>query len=428
MAQTAAQTAAQAAAQPAARDAVPGPARAARPGPDAALETPSGAGALPVHRLHVGAPGSGERLDRYLATQLPRVSRTRIQGWIADDAVRLNGAPARSRALVYEGDRIDVVERAAPEATAYGPEPVAFGVVYEDETLLVIDKPAGLVVHPGAGNWSGTLLNGLLAYDPRLARVPRAGIVHRLDAGTSGLLVVARTVEAQLDLVRQLAARSVVREYWALVAGEIAAEQTIDAAIDRDRRDPLRFRVSRAAAARAARTYVRRVALWDAAALVPHAAAIPAPGRTATAAARSVPVSWIACRLDTGRTHQIRVHLESVGHPLIGDQVYRRHLPAALVHTPLLGRPALHACRLELVHPERGEQMGWGSAPPVDMADLMRRLGARARQLRAPAALTIDLAARRLGGPADGARASTGAGFDAAALDDFDEAQEDDGA
>jgi len=337
-------------------------------------------GAVAVHRLQVGVDGNGARLDRYLAIQLPRISRTRIQRWIVDDAVRLNGAAARSRALVYEGDHIEVVERAAPEASAYGPEPVEFRVVYEDDTILVIDKPPGLVVHPGAGNWSGTLLNGLLAFDPRLARVPRAGIVHRLDAGTSGLLVVARSPEAQFELVRQLAARSVVREYWALVAGETAAEQTIDAAIDRDRRDPLRFRVSRSAAARAARTFVRRRALWDAGAA---AGTAPAP------AGRPVPVSWVVCRLDTGRTHQIRVHMESIGHPLIGDPVYRRHLPAALVNTPLLGRPALHACRLELVHPERREIMGWGCAPPPDMAGLMRRLGARARQLGAPQALSI---------------------------------------
>ncbi len=329
----------------------------------------------PVHQLVVGTQGSGERLDKYLATQLPKVSRSRIQRWIADDAVRLNGLAARSRAIVYSGDRVEVCERALPETAAFRPEPIAFPIVWEDETILVINKPAGLVVHPGAGNWSGTLLNGLLAYDARLACVPRAGIVHRLDAGTSGLLVVARTVTAQCDLVRQLAARTVVREYWALVAGRMESSLTIAAAIDRDPRNPLRFRVSQAASARPARTYVRRLAEWNAA---------PA-GQT------PVPVSWVACRLDTGRTHQIRVHLESVGHPLIGDPVYRRHLPAALTAQSWMLRPALHACRLELVHPQTRQPMGWGCAAPPDMSNWMRQLGASAQQLRAPQKLSIAL-------------------------------------
>jgi 23S rRNA pseudouridine1911/1915/1917 synthase len=332
----------------------------------------------PVHRLVVGTQGSGERLDKYLATQLSTVSRSRIQRWIADDAVRLNEAAPRSRAIVYAGDRIEVRERALPETTAFHAEPIAFPVVWEDASIIVVDKPAGLVVHPGAGNWSGTLLNGLLAYDPRLAAVPRAGIVHRLDAGTTGLMVVARTVAAQWDLVRQLAARTVVREYWALVAGEVAPSITITAAIDRDPRNPLRFRVSQGASARPARTYVRRLAQWNAA----------KPG------AAPAPVSWIACRLDTGRTHQIRVHLESIGHPLIGDPVYRHHLPAALTTLSALTRPALHACRLELVHPQRHEPMAWSSAPPADMSTWMRQLGARPQQLRAPTRLSIVLASQ----------------------------------
>lgn len=322
-------------------------------------------GAAPARRLVVGADGNGVRLDKYLAVQLPDVSRTRIQRWIEDDAVRLNGVAARARASVYQDDAIEVWERAAPETLAFVPEPVPFAVVWEDEAIIVVDKPAGLVVHPGAGNWSGTLLNGLLAYDTRLASVPRAGIVHRLDAGTSGLMVVARTVAAQLDLVRQLQARSVVREYWALVAGAVAPTITIDAALARDPRNPLRFRVSRAASARAARTHVRRLAEWR-------------------VAGSATPISWVACRLDTGRTHQIRVHLESIGHPLIGDPLYRRHLPAALSTQQWLTRQALHACRLELVHPVRRKAMGWSSAPPEDLHGLMRRLGASEEQLRAP--------------------------------------------
>jgi len=337
--------------------------------------SPSAAADAPVHHLVVGAGGDGERLDKYLSQQLPQLSRSRLQRWIADDAVLLNGAPARARAALRADDRIEVRERALPQSASFVPEAMPMPVVWEDETLIVIDKPAGLVVHPGAGNWSGTLLNGLLAYDPRLAALPRAGIVHRLDAGTTGLMVVARTAAAQRELVRQLQARTVAREYWALVAGAIAPSMTIDAPLGRDPRNPLRFRVSRSATARAARTYVRRLAQWR----------VPAPdGATVEGT-----ICWVACRLDTGRTHQIRVHLESVAHPLIGDPLYRHHLPAALAARPLLGRQALHACRLELEHPASGAPMAWSSAPPADLYGLMRSLGASAAQLRAPARMSV---------------------------------------
>jgi 23S rRNA pseudouridine1911/1915/1917 synthase len=322
-----------------------------------------------VRQFVVGSEGAGARLDKYLAAQMPEVSRSRLQRWIAQDAVLLNGEAARARAGVYAGDHIAVHESASVQSLAYGPEPIAFDVVWEDETLIIIDKPAGLVVHPGAGNWSGTLLNGLLAYDPRLEQVPRAGIVHRLDAGTSGLMVVARTPAAQLDLVRQLQARTVTREYWAVVSGAVAPSLTIDAALGRDPRNPLRFRVSTAPAARPARTFVRRLAHW------------PLPGGKGG-------VSWLACRLDTGRTHQIRVHLESLSHPLLGDPVYRRHLPVeALAHALpglALARQALHACRLGLIHPLRGEPLAWTRSPPDDLRALLLQLGARADELRAP--------------------------------------------
>jgi len=341
-------------------------------------DTP-GDGAIAVHggpalrHFQVGSDGNGVRLDKYLAVQMPEVSRSRLQRWIEEDAVLLNGVAARSRASVFAGDRIDVQESAPVGSLAFGPEPMPLAVVWEDETIIVIDKPAGLVVHPGAGNWSGTLLNGLLAYDPALAHVPRAGIVHRLDAGTSGLMVVARTVTAQLDLVRQLQARTVVREYWALASGAFAPSATIDAALGRDPRNPLRFRVSAAENARPARTYVRRLAQWP--------LARPGGGGGGT-------VSWLACRLDTGRTHQIRVHLESIGHPLLGDPVYRKHLPAELLALALpehrLTRQALHACRLALVHPVSQEALSWSRPPPDDLRSLLLHLGARTEQLRPP--------------------------------------------
>ena len=325
-----------------------------------------------VRRFVVRSEGEGLRLDQYLAAQLPEVSRSRIQKWIAQGAVELNGEAARSRARVCTDDRIDLTPTSSPQECAFEPEPVPFPIVWQDDAILIVDKPAGLVVHPGAGNWGGTLLNGLLAFDPRLASVPRAGIVHRLDAGTSGLMVVARTPPAQLDLIRQLQARTLVREYWALVAGAVAPRVTIDASLARDRRNPVRFCVSKALAAKPARTFVRCIAQWR----------LGDSGAT---------VSWIACRLDTGRTHQIRVHLESIGHPLIGDPLYRKHLPAALQAQHWIARQALHACRLELRHPVRHEPMAWSSAPPEDMRALMQRLGAREEQLLPPTRGCLDI-------------------------------------
>jgi 23S rRNA pseudouridine1911/1915/1917 synthase len=321
---------------------------------------------LPLQVFDVTSTHDGWRLDRALAALLPALSRSRLQQWIGDAAVRVirpRGAPAssapRARETVYAGDRIEVRPQRAPEMTAFTPEPMALDVVHQDDTILVLDKPPGLVVHPAAGHWSGTLLNGLLAFDPALARVPRAGIVHRLDADTSGLMVVARRLEAQTDLVRQLQARTVTREYWAVVMGQTPAEGTIDEPIGRDPRNPLRFAVSRAPAAREARTHFRRVAV------------VEADGRN---------FSWVACRLETGRTHQIRVHLEFLGHPLVGDPVYRRGrtAPDRRDDAPLwsvFARQALHACKLGLSHPASGDPAQWFRAPPADMRALMKSLG-----------------------------------------------------
>jgi 23S rRNA pseudouridine1911/1915/1917 synthase len=307
-------------------------------------------------RFTVDVEHAGERLDKLLATWMPEVSRSRLKQWIEDGAVRVNGSVVRPRHAVLTGDLIELEPQPAPDAAAYAPEPMDLTIVYEDDAILVIDKPAGLVVHPAAGHWSGTLLNGLLAYAPELAGVPRAGIVHRLDADTSGLMVVARTLAAQTELVRQLQARTVFREYWAIVLGEPRRNGTIDAAIGRDPRNPLRFRVSQSANARPARTHYTRLATTQ------HA---------------GVALSWLACRLETGRTHQIRVHLEHLGHPLVGDPVYRRRLPSRSpdIAWRAFSRQALHACRLGLEHPHTGEPWQWFRAPPPDMAGLMRSLG-----------------------------------------------------
>ena len=322
---------------------------------DAGALEPAQAG--PV-RFEVTPEHAGWRLDRAIAATLPSVSRSRIQVWIEQGGATVNSSVARARDRVAPGDLIQVDVQEPAEAAAYKPEPMALPIVYEDEMLIVIDKPAGLVVHPGAGNWSGTLLNGLLAHQPALAAVPRAGIVHRLDAGTSGLMVVAKTVSAQLDLARQLQERTVVREYWAVVTGVAASAATIDAALSRDPRNPLRFRVSRRADARSARTRYRRIAVSEAAA-----------GQVGVA------LSWLACRLDTGRTHQIRVHLESVGHPLVGDPLYSKRRPPTGGAALGLKRQALHASRLALKHPGQGVGMAWFRPPPDDLRELMQAVG-----------------------------------------------------
>jgi len=322
---------------------------------DEAALGPSEADAPLARSFSVEAAEAGERLDKLLAARVPEISRSRLKQWIEDGAVRVNGATVRPRHAVLAGDLVELEPQPSPNAAAFVAEALPLDVVHEDDAIIVVDKPPALVVHPAAGHWSGTLLNRLLFHAPELAQLPRAGIVHRLDAGTSGLMVVARTLHAHTELVRQLQVRSVHRAYWAIVLGEPRRSGTVDAPIGRDPRNPLHFRVSHAANARAARTHYTRAATkqHDGAAL-----------------------SWLALRLETGRTHQIRVHCEYLGHPLIGDPVYRRRLPASDPSVPwrAFPRQALHACMLGLQHPVSGESMTWFRSPPADLAALMRAL------------------------------------------------------
>lgn len=298
---------------------------------------------------------AGERLDKVLARLVPALSRSRLQAWIQAGAVRVDGRPAQVRQPLDGGETITIVPVPAPEQLAMQPEAMALDIVFEDEQIAVIDKPPGLVVHPAAGHWSGTLANGLLARYPRAAGLPRAGIVHRLDAGTSGLMVVALTLPAQTDLVRQLQARTVMREYWAIVFGRPPRQTSIEAPLARDPRNPLRFSVSRSPRAKPARTRLRCVQ---------------------TVGDGPAALSWVVCRLDSGRTHQIRVHLESIGHPLVGDPVYRRGRPVAEEGVVSgFARQALHAARLGLLHPASRQEMTWFRPPPEDMRTLMRELG-----------------------------------------------------
>ncbi|MFM0644441.1 RluA family pseudouridine synthase [Paraburkholderia bryophila] len=300
---------------------------------------------------------AGDRLDKVLARVFPEFSRNRLQSWIEAERVRIDGKPAKIRQPVPLGATIELVPDLLPEQLAFTPEPVPLEIVYEDDTLVVINKPAGMVVHPAAGNWSGTLLNGLLyRYGDAAAGLPRAGIVHRLDKETSGLMVVARTLEAQTDLVRQLQAHTVKRRYLALVWGNMPESGTIDAPIGRDPRERTRMAVVTGATGKPARTHFRRVetAIWE-----------------------RQPVTAITCDLETGRTHQIRVHCAHIGHPLLGDPVYG-HARGKRSVKPLPGgfaRQALHAWRLGLTHPKTGRTMNWRANVPEDMEALSVALG-----------------------------------------------------
>ena len=286
------------------------------------------------------------RLDQALVRLLPEYSRNRLQEWIRSGHVTMNGASASAKAKVWGGETVVVAPQPAPGDASHRPEDIPLRVVFEDDQILVIDKPAGMVVHPGSGNWSGTLLNALLRHTPQLSGVPRAGIVHRLDKDTSGLLVVAKTIPAQVNLTRQLQARSVTREYSAVVHGVVVRDGVVEAPIGRH---PVsRTRMAVVARGKAATT---RYAVLE----------------------RGPSWSLLRCRLETGRTHQIRVHLYSIRHPLIGDPVYRLNnrgtkLPAEALD---FHRQALHARRLALVHPQTGETLTWQAPTPLDIARLL---------------------------------------------------------
>ncbi|CAN5302975.1 RluA family pseudouridine synthase [soil metagenome] len=299
--------------------------------------------------LQLTADACGIRLDKVLSTLVPQYSRSRLQQWMEAGFVTIDGQSARGKTTALGDETVLIWPQAAPEEHAYKPEPMALAIEYEDAAILVINKSAGLVVHPAAGNWSGTLLNGLLHHFPAIAGVPRAGIVHRLDKDTSGLMVVAKTLVAQTDLVRQLQARTVKREYLALVWGTPRVGGKVDAAMGRHPRDRIKMAVLENATAKPAVTHYQRLA---------------------TGILDGRPVSLVRCQLETGRTHQIRVHMLSIGFPLVGDALYGKpHL------APVFPRQALHAQRLGLIHPEIGEPYEWTVPLPPDMAELIGRAG-----------------------------------------------------
>jgi 23S rRNA pseudouridine1911/1915/1917 synthase len=291
----------------------------------------------------VPAQLGGLRFDQALARMFPQYSRNRLQAWLKSGHITLDGRSAESRQAVTGGERIVLEPPPVPDAAVPRAQRMPLKIVHEDADIIVIDKPAGLVVHPGAGQPDRTLLNALLAHAPRLSGVPRAGIVHRLDKDTSGLLVVAKTVEAQADLAKQLAERSMRRTYLAVVQGDPPAGGTIDAPVGRDVRARVRMAVTHRG--KPARTAFRVVERFGHAAL-------------------------IECRLETGRTHQIRVHLQHIRHPLVGDTVYRR----GTRHGLSFPRQALHAAELTLRHPSTGKAMTWRAPLPRDLKRLLDSL------------------------------------------------------
>ncbi len=300
----------------------------------------------------------GLRFDQALAKLLPEYSRSRLQEWVAQGQITLNGAAATSKQKVWGGEMLNVTPQSNPADQPYIAEAIDLDIVYEDESIIVINKPVGLVVHPGSGNWQGTLLNALLHHDPSLGEVPRAGIVHRLDKDTSGLLVVARTLIAQTALVRQLQERSVKREYLALAHGEIERGGKVDQPIDRH--PSQRTKMAVVDGGKPAITHYSLVESF--------------PGCT-----------LLRCKLETGRTHQIRVHMAFLHHPLVGDHIYIKgaqkcppQMRSVLMDFP---RQALHAERLGLEHPETGEWMEWQVEMPEDMQQLLTRVREIAQEL-----------------------------------------------
>ncbi len=307
---------------------------------------------------------AGKRFDQALAEMFPEFSRSRLTEWIKSGDALLDGEIVKPKVAVNGGETVSLAARQQVETDAVA-EDIPLEVLYADADVLVVNKPAGLVVHPGAGNPRGTMVNALLHYDPELAQLPRAGIVHRLDKDTSGLMVVARSLRAHAGLIEQLSSRAVHRQYVAVVQGPMVAGNTVDAPIDRHPHDRIRMAVVKEGGGREAITHYR----------------VREKFRSHTV---------VECRLETGRTHQIRVHMAYVKHPLIGDPLYGGSfkLPKAATEAlveALRGfrRQALHAEKLSFTHPVSGDTLSFESPLPADMVALIDTLRDDTRQFNA---------------------------------------------
>lgn len=310
-------------------------------------------------QAQVPASARGQRLDAVAADLFPAYSRAQLQGWIKEGALTVDGGQKKPNAKLIGGEAL-VLNAELQDTSVWLPEAMALDVVFEDQHLMVINKPAGLVVHPAAGNYTGTLLNGLLHHHPAAANLPRAGIVHRLDKDTTGLMVVAKTLAAQNHLVQQLQSRSVSRRYVAVVCGALSGGGTIDAPIGRDPAHRTRMAVlgKHSTVAKEAITHYQVTEQFD------H-------------------FTLVSLKLETGRTHQIRVHMAHLGYGLVGDATYRgRALKSAEIRPSLLesvkafGRQALHARELGLIHPATGKSCSWRVPLPADLEQLIEQLRA----------------------------------------------------
>ncbi|MEQ1599524.1 MAG: 23S rRNA pseudouridine(1911/1915/1917) synthase RluD [Methylotenera sp.] len=308
-----------------------------------------------IIKLNIPMSLGGERLDIALQQMLPQHSRSRLQAWIKAGLVTLNNETTTAKTKVWGGEQVMINPPENAQENAFKPENIPLDIVFEDDTILVINKPAGLVVHPAAGNWSGTLLNALLHHAPQLADIPRAGIVHRLDKDTSGLLVVAKTLEAQTSLVRQLQARTVKREYRAIVWGIIWRNGTVNQPIGRHSHARTKMAISRTGKP-----------------AVTHYEVLERFGTN----------TYVRCQLETGRTHQIRVHMQFLKSPMLGDPVYGigNIIPHKMMTQTLrdavagFNRQALHAVKLGLIHPKTNEFMEWQIELPDDMKALLEAM------------------------------------------------------
>ncbi len=313
-------------------------------------------GDLEPSQLEVTPDQAGRRLDVFLSEHLPGVSRSQLQRWVQDGQVLVDGRSVKPSLSLRAGQSVQITPPPAQPVNDWVAEPMPLDIVFEDDEIIVINKPAGLVVHPAAGHASGTLVNGLLAHCPSMGTVARCGIVHRLDRDTSGLMVAAKTVAAQLNLVSQLAARTVSRQYLALAWGRVE-DQTLDTPMGRDAKDRQRMAVLAAGKGKQAITHLQAID---------------------EGSIGGLPVTLVRCRLETGRTHQIRVHLEHIRHPIVGDRTYTRHAPHASrlgAHhktiSDLMSGQALHAQRLSFLHPKTNKKSSFISELPANYKKLI---------------------------------------------------------
>ena len=304
-----------------------------------------------IIELEIPQDCAGLRLDQALVQLLPDHSRSRLQTWILAKRITVDNQTVSAKRKVWGGEKIKIQPVMCHKETINIAEPLKLNIIYEDQTILVINKSAGMVVHPGNGNWQGTMLNGLLHHSPQLKEIPRAGIVHRLDKNTSGLLIVAKTLEAQTNLVRQLQNRTIKRDYLALVHGHIQFSGQVNAPIGRHPVQRTKMAINKNG--KEACTHYQIKEQFNGCTL-------------------------LQCTLDTGRTHQIRVHMYSIGHPLIGDPTYgtKPQNISQDIRKIITGFPrqALHAKCLELTHPDTNKKIMWKTEPPKDIDELLHRL------------------------------------------------------